>query len=225
MKELVGLTTEGISWCQSLNEQSLSWPAVRELLKARYPAILERFVGLEKIDSSALSDIRLARKAGGFAFEYWCTGGDITDIDRLLEHFNSMLGNLYNTEDKAESSLKTKQRVMDKIVQNAELDFQYQTLTVDDVWNLNANERKSLLCKWKEEINPQAILDKTAEIHRRHQAALLRKAKAYRALDARCLGQRLLLFPVCTAQRTNNATRRCNCNNYHGLCNVLGYLK
>ena len=31
--------------------------------------MLGRFVGLERVDSSRLSDVRLARKAGGFAFE------------------------------------------------------------------------------------------------------------------------------------------------------------
>ena len=57
--ELAGLTTEGTSWCESLNIQALSWPAVREFLKSKYPATLERFAGLEKVDESTLSDIRL----------------------------------------------------------------------------------------------------------------------------------------------------------------------
>ena len=78
-RQVEGLTTEGTSWCESLNSDVLSWPAVRELLKSRYPAILERFAGLEKVDSSRISDIRLARKAGGFAFDFWGTGTYISE--------------------------------------------------------------------------------------------------------------------------------------------------
>lgn len=191
MSEIIGLTTEGTSWCESLNADILSWPAIRELLKARYPAILERFAGLEKVDSSRLSDIRLARKAGGFAFEFWETGGDITDLDRLLEKFSSMLGNQYEFRDDADDGgLQTKYRVLDNIALNAANTAASDPPSGSDIWKLTLKERQRLLNKWKEEIDPQTILDRTAEIHRRHQAAVSKRYEVYDEIDARCLQHR-----------------------------------
>ena len=68
-----GLWTEGVSWCESLNTSTLSWPAVREYLKHGDPAALACFVDIENTDQTRLADIRLARKVGGFAFEFWCS--------------------------------------------------------------------------------------------------------------------------------------------------------
>ena len=188
---ILGLTTEGISWCESLNADVLSWPAVRELLKSRYPAILERFVGLERVDSSRLSDIRLARKAGGFAFEFWGTGGDIKDVDRLLEKFSSMLGNEFEFQDNADDDdLRTKYRVLDNIALNAANTAASDPSHGYDVWKLSLKERHRLLHKWKEEIDPQTVLDRIAEIHRRHQVAVSRRYDVYHDIDARFLEDR-----------------------------------
>ena len=169
----------------------LSWPAVRELLKSRYPAILERFAGLERVHSSRLSDIRLARKAGGFAFEFWATGGDINDLDRLIEKFSSMLGNQYEFQDEAdEAYLRTRYRVLENIALNAANTAASDPSSGCDVWKLTLKERQHLLNKWKEEIDPQTILDRTAEIHRRHQAAVSKRYEIYHDIDARCLQDR-----------------------------------
>ena len=185
------LTTEGTSWCESVNADILSWPAVRELLKSRYPAILERFVGLERVDSSRLSDIRLARKAGGFAFEFWGTGGDIKDVDQLREKFSSMLGNEFEFQDIADDDdLRTKYRVFDNIALNAANTATSESSHGYDVWKLSLQERHRLLRKWKEEIDPQTILDRIAEIHRRHQVAVSRRCDVYHDIDARCLQDR-----------------------------------
>ena len=189
--ELIGLTTEGTSWCESLNADVLSWPAVRELLKSRYPATLQRFVGLEKVDSSRLADIRLARKAGGFAFEFWATGGDINDLDRLLEKFSGMLGNQHEFQDDADDGdLRTRSRVLDNIALNAANTAASNPSSGSDVWTLTIKERQHLLNRWQQEIDPQTILDRTAEIHRRHQAAVSRRCKVYHDIDARCLQNR-----------------------------------
>lgn len=187
----LGLITEGTSWCESLNADVLSWPAVRELLKSNYPEILERFAGLEKVDSSRLSDIRLARKAGGFAFEFWGTGGDLNDLDRLLKKFSSMLGNQYEFQDDAdEDNLRTRYRVLDNIALNAVNIAASDPSPGCDVWKLTLKERQCLLNKWKEEIDPQTILDRTAEIHRRHQAAVSKRYEVYHDINARCLQDR-----------------------------------
>ena len=92
--DVIGLYTEGVSWCASLNGDCLSWPAVQQYLQDR-PAILRSFTDLEYVGQERLSDIRLARKAGGFAYEYWCSGGDLKDVELLLQHFNAMAGDCH----------------------------------------------------------------------------------------------------------------------------------
>ena len=190
---IVGLTTEGASWCESLNTKVLSWPAVRELLKHKHPAILDQFTGIEKISESTLSDIRLARKAGGFAFEFWCIGGDIKDIDRLLEKFNSMLGEraqYLDSEDDRDSH--SRQRVFNSIISNvnAVAAVERDNPTDVDLWRLSEAERQNMHTKWKAEIDLQTILDRTVEIHRRHYMAISKRANVYQSIDARCLEQR-----------------------------------
>ena len=143
------------------------------------------------MDQSRLSDIRLARKAGGFAFEFWSTGGDINDLERLLEKFSSMLGNQYEFQDDADDDdLRTKYRVLDNIALNAANTAASVPSLGCDVWKLALQERQRLLNKWKEEIDPQTILDRTAEIHRRHQAAVAKRFEVKGYIDARCLQDR-----------------------------------
>ena len=165
---------------------------MKELLQAKYPATLQRFTSPGNIDDSKLSDVRLARKAGGFAFEYWHSGGDIKDISRLLEHFNSMLGSKYFEEETSEE-LYTRQSVMTKIHQRASSETRSETFGAGNVWNLDFNQRQSLLREWKEEIDPQTVVDKTAEIHRRHQAATKRFQEVWGQVNARCLQERMLV--------------------------------
>lgn len=154
-----------------------------------YANAFESFVGLETIDESKLADIRLARKAGGFAFEYWCRGGDIKDIDQLLECFSTILGSNGSPGgmDSVEEEQVTKS-VLASISHNADLTLSRRPK--DDIWSLSLEERRHLWTKWKEEVNPWIIVDQTAEIQRRHQLAILEKKSVLQQVDVRCLEQR-----------------------------------
>ena len=184
------MTREGVGWCEALNLDFTSWPAVREHLKINYANAFDSFVGLETIDESKLSDIRLARKAGGFAFEYWCRGGDIEDIDQLLECFSTILGSNDSPGgmDSFEEERVTKS-VLARIAHNA--DRTLSRRSKDDIWSLSLEERRHLWSKWKDEVNPWIIIDQTVEIHRRHQSAILKKKSVLQQVDARCLEQRI----------------------------------
>ena len=185
------LTNEGTSWCESLSSQALSWPAVREHLKRSYPDTLKSFTALEQVEEAKLSDIRLARKAGGFAFEFWSCGGDIQDINRLLAHFESLLGDTHEfQEDADDHDVHTRSRVLDQIFWNADAAAKTNASSENDIWRLTLSERKDLLERWTVEIEPQTISDRTAEIHRRHQAATLRRQQLLNYIDARILAQR-----------------------------------
>jgi len=221
----IGLTTEGISWCESINAQSLSWPALRELLKSKYPETLQSFTALQQVEESRISDIRLARKAGGFAFEFWCTGGDIHDIDSLLAHFSTLLESTYEfQEDANDHNLQIRSRVLDKVYRNASAAAQTNTTSDIDVWRLTLRERKKLLQIWQEEINPQTILDRTAEIHRRHQAAVRARSKVIHDLEARCLTQRKF-YGTPSQAWADLASRRHHRIDYNCLCHALAYIR
>ncbi len=182
---------EGVGWCEALNLEFTSWPAVRGHLKKKYKNAFDSFVGLEKIGESKLSDIRLARKAGGFAFEFWCQGGDIEDIDQLLGCFSTILGiNETKSGLDAVEERASKGRLLAIIKANVG-----QTLVRrhgHDIWSLSLEERQKLLKKWKDEVNPWAIIDQTAEIHRRQQSAVSRMKESHQTSDSRCLAQRMI---------------------------------
>lgn len=161
-------------------------------MKINYETAFNSFVGLESIDEAKLSDIRLARKAGGFAFEYWCQGGDIKDVNQLLERFETMLGSNDSLRGMEDADERSRERILATITRNAERIGSSDLES--DVWTLALKERKALSKKWKEEVNPWTIIDQAAEIHRRHQSAVSKKKSAGQKIDARCLAQRKFLY-------------------------------
>ncbi|KAL9127763.1 MAG: hypothetical protein Q9217_003421 [Psora testacea] len=201
--QVEGLWTEGTSWCESLNGGILSWPAVREYLTTHDPSVLANFTELETVDQGKLSDIRLARKAGGFAYEFWCSGGDLKDVERLLEHFNNMVGSnpFLDVDDDA---ITTKHRVATDICCNA--DTVKQRASPHDLWAVSLREREKLLESWKENIEPRTILDRTAEIHRRHYLATHRKRAVFDDIDARSLANQDIIAMTTTACARQCAT-------------------
>lgn len=159
-------------------------------MKINFHAAFDSFVSLESVNEARLSDIRLARKAGGFAFEYWCQGGDIKDVNQLVERFETMLGNNDSLCRREDADRHSRERVLATITRNAELIG--RSGYWNDVWTLPLEERKELLKQWKEQVNPWTIIDQAAEIHRRHQSAVLKMRDVHQDIDARCLAQRKL---------------------------------
>ncbi len=195
---LVGLAKEGTSFCESTNNHAMSWLAIRGHLQANYKSVFDRFAGLETVNDQLLSDIRLARKAGGFAFEYWCRGGDINDVEQLLICFDTMLGNCDLSRE--HDNIKTRDRVLATIARNVEqAKVDNGVISGRDVWSLTLAERELLQRKWKEEICPWTIVDQTAEIHRRHLVAVNERKKIQQEIDARCLGQQDVIGLTTTA--------------------------
>lgn len=102
-----------------------------------------------------------------------------------------MLGNETGVQgDADDDDLRTRYRVLDNIALNAANTAALDPSPGCDVWKLTLQERHRLLDRWKEEIDPQTILDRTAEIHRRHQAAVLKRHEVYHDIDARSLQDR-----------------------------------
>ena len=176
----------------------MSWLAIRGHLQANYKSIFDRFAGLEVVNDQLLADIRVARKAGGFAFEYWCQGGDISDVKQLLVCFDTMLGD--SDPAVGHDNAKARERVLATIARNVEhAKVDVEVGSERDVWDMSLGERELLLEKWKQEINPLALVDQMAEIHRRHLVAFKERKKIQREIDARCLGQQEVIGLTTTA--------------------------
>ena len=173
------------SWCEALNHDTLSWPAVREYLQMQNPGILSQFTAVEKTETLTVSDIRLARKAGGFAFEFWCQGGDINDVELLLQSFNAILGDDSHASHTDRQNAKRRETLVENIrwnltkIEGKDVDF--------DIWKIPLQQREELSQQWRHEIGLQTVLDRTAEAHRRHQVAMAQLRNAYDDIDVRML--------------------------------------
>ena len=97
-----------------------------------------------------------------------------------------MLGSVYDSLDNHYEDFEARQRVIDKVYRNARLVARISSAS-GDLWRMDLHQRQLLLRQWKAELGPQTILDRTAEIHRRHQTALSTKSKVFCDIDTRCL--------------------------------------
>ena len=110
------------------------------------------------------------------------------DVDRLVDHFNTLAGGQLWQDDSDDESVLTRNRVATDIYQNAETVIHCST--TNNVWSLSLLDREKLIQTWKDEIEPRTILDRTVEIHRRHQVAVQRKREVFSEIDARSLAGR-----------------------------------
>lgn len=176
-----------MGWSEALSNDTLSWHAVRSLLRSKYPVIHEHFVSLETVGED-LSDIRLARKAGGYAYEFWCQGGDIRDLDQLVTLFDTLLGRHHSPREPEAWETRTRERLLANVKSNAE---HVTTIFAESsLWITPLAERQKIIDSLKAEVNPWTIADSLVEVHRRHQAAVYRRREARDAVDRRCLAKR-----------------------------------
>ena len=187
-----GLVREGTGWSEALSNDTLSWHAVRGHLRAKYPVIFEHFASLETL-GEGLSDIRLARKAGGYAYEFWCQGGDIRDLDQLLALFDTLLGRHHSPKEPDASETRVRERLLAGVKRNAE--HVATIFSESNIWTTPLAARQEIIDNLKTEINPWATADCLVEVHRRHQAAIYRKREAHAGVDRRCLAQRKSTSP------------------------------
>ncbi len=171
---LLGLGIEGTGMCTSLNQGLMNWPAVSGHLERNYNSVYRSFADVEHVDvDQKLSEVRISRQAGGFAFEFWCSGGDLNDIESLLESFHTMLGRniTQGASFDSDHDPQARSKVVSQVSQNA---VQLSGIAGDDIWAMSLTERLQSVKKWQEEIGPAKIADQAIELHRRHQAALQR---------------------------------------------------
>lgn len=183
---LLDLTAEGVGRCEALSAVDLSWHAVQDHLRLKYPEIYSQFTMLGSSEYG-MSELRLARKAGGFAFYYWAEGGDINNLRQLPSEFAAHLGVDISRDENALGGI-TIEKLLVKVASHAQL--QATLAASHNVWSLSLSGRKELLNQWTSELDVIVSVEQLVEIHRRHQIALKDKRAANDDIDARCLEHR-----------------------------------
>ena len=168
-----------------------TWIAIRDHLASHHPLIYNTFAQIECSRDDGLSTARLSRKASGFAFEFWLEGGDLKDIQSLLEHFDSILGRNklplgHLSRDRYDT---LRERLTNTIVSNAQLASLAWSESPEegDIWSMSLEKRRALAQEWREAIGPFTIPDKALELHRRYLAAVSDRRDIRRSIDMRCL--------------------------------------
>ena len=184
------LARDGLGWAESLSKDMLGWYTLKDHIKERHSNIFDHFASLEHVDTD-VTDLRRAKKYSGFAYEFWLSGGDIKDMDSLLEALDIMLGNCELTNQSQSSSIEFKRRIFAGVKTNTEVAA--ADTDGEQIWSLSIAERQSLVASWLRELNPWKVCEAFAEVHRRHRAAITRKIQAFQVIDARCLAQQQVI--------------------------------
>ena len=184
------LARDGAGWTESLSSETLGWCALQDHLRVSHKAIYDQFVTLERLDSD-ITDLRRAKRYAGFGYEFWFHGGDIRNLEGLLQVVNTLLGDCELPNDSATATAADDFR--ERLLQGVKRNATSSEVTEDMIWALSASERHALVSQWIAEMSPWSVCDALAEIHRRHQAAMRRRRVATEAVDARCLAQQQVI--------------------------------
>ncbi|KAL9613848.1 MAG: hypothetical protein Q9167_001646 [Letrouitia subvulpina] len=197
-KGMEGLRREGIGWCDALTKGGLTWNAVKSFFKKQYPEIFKSFHSIKSPHSEILDDLHRARSGdGGYAFEYWCTGGDINDIEGFREYIKSLLDTCSPPSDSStsESSLSANSQIRSV---NSHAKSIHESVH-QDVWAQSLAEREKLIAKWKAELGCYTTVDKLVEVQRRFCVVKDMQRQAQLITDARLIKDKQIIGMTTTA--------------------------
>ena len=177
--QVEGLVKEGTEWTRALSESMVGWAVIADHLRLHYPTVFLHFSTVEQTNTNLMS-LRDICHWSGFAFDYWLSGGDILDVDSLLESVAGMMGSPTNLK----ATLRAQKEFFAEILDNATKAAKRREL---EVWSLDLEERRQLHAKWIDEISLQRLCEMMAEIHRRHQAAILRQQELRWKIDKKVI--------------------------------------
>ena len=189
-KQVDNLTRDGLGWAEALTKDVLGWHSLKDHIRTHHTKIYDHFASLEAIDGD-VTDLRRTKRYSGFAYEFWISGGDIKDVNALLDVLDTLLGHCEASNNSASSSSKFKETIFAAVKCNTAV--ANYTAHGDQIWSLSLQERHRLVDQWIHELNPWTVCEAFAELHRRHQAAISRKKQAYLAIDVRCLAQQQII--------------------------------
>ncbi|KAL9044740.1 MAG: hypothetical protein Q9214_002142, partial [Letrouitia sp. 1 TL-2023] len=198
-KGMAGLYKEGVGWCDAFKSKGeLTWNVVKSFFKKQYPGVFQSFNNIKSPRAEELTDLHRARSGdGGYAFEYWCTGGDINDIEGFRDYVQSMLEDCSPPSDSSasESSLSAPNQIRSD---NSRAKSTHESVH-QDVWALSLAEREQLITKWKAELGRFTTVDKLVEVHRRFCIVKDMQRQAQLNMDARLIKDKQIIGVTTTA--------------------------
>jgi hypothetical protein len=162
------LNREGEKFCESLSTPEASWHVLREHVRECHNGYYQQFASLEVTESSFTGHDATAHKAEGFGFGFlcWIKGVDLNAEEDLLRNFHLYLGKAA-TSNTGSGII----RQMLKEIFSAKNLQTAPTLQEPNIWQMTLSERQQLVERWKSEIGKIRVVEKIAELHRRHQEA------------------------------------------------------
>ncbi|KAL8785967.1 MAG: hypothetical protein Q9213_003043 [Squamulea squamosa] len=195
------LWTQGNTWCESLNTRTLTWAAVAEHLKSRYPHLYSDFSRYESPRAQKVSDIRQGRsEAGGYAFEQWSIGKDLTDTEEFSRSAGSFFSKSTAESQSMDGSTDSGCSSLDLSLNPPRIPVPYP---YDDlgqsVWSMPMDVRAAWITRWKSELDSSSPIDKLAEIQRRYLEAKRIKRELFDQSDAKGLANQEVIGLTTTA--------------------------
>ncbi|KAL8911628.1 MAG: hypothetical protein Q9171_003235 [Xanthocarpia ochracea] len=195
------LWAQGTTWCESLNSRGLTWSAVADHLKSKYPNLHSDFSRYESPRGQKVSDIRQGRsEAGGYAFEHWSSGKDLKDTEEFSRDVESFFNNNTTDIQSADGSSDSESSSLDLSLQPPHIPVVYPYDDMGhDVWSMPMDVRAAWTTRWKSELGSSSPIDKLVEIQRRYLEAKRIKQETFSRKDAELLANQEVIGLTTTA--------------------------
>ena len=192
------LTREGLGWADGFSSTSFSWHVFKDHLKFNHQGVYEEFQEIERLNAE-LRDLRRIKRYNGFGYAYWVQGGDLADIESLLDTVDSLLG-----KPCSDSEESFRMKLLAHVKENAI----HASTKSGGIWSMNLVERHAHVARWVEELNAWSLCDGLAEVHRRHQVAVRSLNSVYQPLDVKCLANQQVVGMTTTGSAQYFSTLR-----------------
>ena len=190
------LIRDGVGWAESLSRDTLGWDIIKDHIRVHHPDIFSHFASLERVEGG-MTKLRRVVRYSGFAYEHWLAGGDIHDVKALLDVLDTLLGDCDLPIHAGGLDSDSRDRLYASVMRNIE--EASTSAGGGRIWSLPESARHNLVHQWIQELNPWKPCDAFAEVHRRHQAAVLRKRVAIQKVNERCLAEQQIIGLTTTA--------------------------
>lgn len=171
---------------------------VKSFFKTQYPEVFQSFNSVKSPRDQVLDDLHRARSGdGGYAFEFWCTGGDVHDIEGFRAYVKSMIDAC--SPPSGSSTSEPSQSTPSQIRSDDSRAMSTHEGVYLDVWALSLAEREQLIAKWKAELGPYATVDKLVEVQRRFCVVKDMQRQAQLKMDARLIKNKQIIGVTTTA--------------------------